>query len=57
MKMKKYLKKKDWNIKNSWFNWKHVITLKNMVEEKISKEFRWNKKLFSWRNRAKWIDE
>ena len=33
-----------------------------MDEENINQEFRlkkyrWNEKLFSWRNKAKWIDE
>ena len=35
-----------------------------MAEENISQEFRWNiekyrsnKKLFTWKNKSKWIDE
>ena len=32
--MKKYLKKKiNWDIKNPWFNWKYIITLKSMSQE------------------------
>ena len=56
MKMKKFLKKKNQlNSKISWFNWKYIVTLKNMAEQSISQEFRF--KFFTWRNRAKLIDE
>ena len=45
MKMQKYLRRRvNWEMKNSWFNWKYIITLNNMVEENISQEFRLKKK-------------
>ena len=30
----------NWDIKNSWFNWKYTIALKNGVEESLSREFK-----------------
>ena len=37
---KLFKKKINWDIKNSWFNWKYIITFKNMAEENISPELK-----------------
>ena len=33
-----------------------MVTLKIWVKNDIEK-YKWNKKLFPWRNKARWIDE
>ena len=50
-----------WNIKNSWFNWKCIITLKIWLKKTQVKNLDlkiWmNQEFFSWRNKGKWIHE
>ena len=39
-------------MKDSWFNWKCIITLKIFVKN-LDEKYKWNKKLFPWRKKAK----
>ena len=62
MKMKKYLKKKiNWNVKNNVLINNIGEYQKIMPEEDMNQRLRlkkrWNKNLFNWRNKLKWIIE
>ena len=43
-------------IKNSWFDKKYITTLKIWLKKTYVKNLDW-KKLFHWRNKAKWISK
>ena len=62
MKMKKYLKKKiNSNVKNNVLINNIGEYQKIMPEEDMNQRLRlkkrWNKNLFNWRNKLKWIIE
>ena len=62
MKMKKYLKKKiNWNVKNNVLINNIGEYQKIMPEEDMNQRLRlkkrWNKNLFNWKNKLKWIIE
>ena len=44
-----------WTCNIYCIKWIYNYFFKNMVEENISQEFRWNEKLFHWRSKTNWF--